>query len=347
MALHNGIAYQYFWPSSPRWGNTVLIVLIGLALFAGLQFSRMILRAREHIPRLDRIARGLQVVALAAFVATPVLNYSQLIAPVTGLILLSVIFMLVMGIASALSGSRPARYYILAWGFFLAGSIVFLLKTFGILPHTFLTQNGWQIGSLLEMILLSMTLSSRMNELQHQNRTDPLTLLGNRRVFDDRLAAEFALASDLHRPLSLLVMDIDNFKNYNDRFGHTQGDEAIKAVANALRRHVRKPFLACRHGGEEFTVTLPGADREAAALLAERLRKSVEEALEGEMAITASIGYASMSLMHFERADQLFDAADSALYAAKQQGRNCVVAFRPQRSSDASESRIDTAARAG
>ncbi len=135
-----------------------------------------------------------------------------------------------------LLGSRPARFYVIAWSSFLCGSVIFLLKTFGVLPHTFFTQNGWQIGSLLEMILLSMTLSTRMNELQHQSWTDPLTLLGNRRLFDDKLPQEFAMAREEHKQLSLLVLDIDHFKGYNDRHGHARGDQAIKAVASALRK---------------------------------------------------------------------------------------------------------------
>lgn len=345
MLVHNGLAYQYLWPNSPRWGNTGLIVLLNVALFAALQFSRMILRAREHIPRLDHIACGLQVLAVVGVLATPVLSYSQLIAPVTGLILVAVIFMLTMGIASALAGSRPARYYVLAWGSFLAGSIVFLLKTFGVLPHTFFTQNGWQIGSLAEMILLSLTLSSRMSELQQQSRTDPLTLLGNRRLFNDRLATDFSLARHLRRPLSLLVMDIDHFKDYNDRFGHTQGDEAIRVVAETLRNQLRKPSTACRYGGEEFTVILPSTDRGTAATVAERLRTSIERALRGDSAVTVSIGCASLSQADFESAEQFFDAADSALYAAKQQGRNCVVVFQEFQKEQEEELGVDALAK--
>jgi diguanylate cyclase (GGDEF)-like protein len=334
MLVNNGVAFQFLWPNSPQWANTSLVVLLNLAGFAALQFSRVILRAQDYTPRLDRAAQGLQLIFVLSLLVTPLLAYAQIIVPLTMLIMASVIFMLVLGTVSMLAGSRPARFYLLAWGSFLAGSIVFLLKTFGVLPHTFFTQNGWQIGALLEMILLSMTLSSRMNELKHESRTDSLTLLGNRRLFDDQLPSEFAQARQLHRPLSLLMLDIDHFKAYNDRHGHAQGDEAIKVVANALRRFARKPFLACRYGGEEFTVILPGMDEAAAANLAERLRATVEEALSGDLAITISVGYAALSQMRCETADQLFEAADFALYSAKQQGRNRVVAFRGRREED-------------
>jgi len=333
MLVNNGLAFQFLWPESPRWGNTSLIVLLNLAVIAALQFSRVILRAKDYTPRLDRAAEILQLVFIVSLVVMPLMDYASVIVPLTGLIMTAVIFMLVLGTTSALSGSRPARFYLLAWGSFLAGSIVFLLKTFGVLPHTFLTQNGWQIGSLIEMILLSMTLSSRMNELKNQSRTDSLTLLGNRRLFDDKLPTEFALSRHLHRPLSLLVLDIDHFKAYNDRHGHAQGDEAIKVVANALRKHSRKPMTACRYGGEEFTVILPGMDHEAAGQLAERVRATVQESMCGDLAITISVGYASTSMSHmrFESEDELFEAADFALYSAKQQGRNRVVAFTGRR----------------
>ncbi|MBM0103667.1 GGDEF domain-containing protein [Steroidobacter sp. S1-65] len=327
MLIHNGLAYQYLWPESPRWGNTSLIALIMIALFAGLQFSRMILRAREVIPRLDLGARVVQGVAVVLLLASPFVRYSAIIAPIALLVLMGVIYMLTLGISAMALGSRPARFYVIAWSSFLCGSVVFLLKTFGMLPHTFLTQNGWQIGSLLEMILLSMTLSTRMNELQHQSRTDPLTLLGNRRLFDDRLPEEFLQAREQQRPLSLLVLDIDHFKSYNDRHGHARGDEAIKAVGHALRKFARKPLLGCRYGGEEFTVILPGVDCQTAALMSERLRRTIEETLHGDLAITISIGYACLDRGQFESADKFFEAADSALYTAKQRGRNCVVAF--------------------
>jgi len=334
MTVNTGFAFQYFWPESPGWANTSLLMLLGLALITALQFSLTILRAHDYAPRMERVARGLQGLALLAILLTPFMQYATLVRPLALLILVAVIFMIALGIVSLLSGSRPARYYVVAWGAFLMGSVVFLLKNFGAVPHTFLSQHSWQVGALVEMILLSMTLSSRMNELKHQSRTDPLTLLGNRRLFDDRLPQEFARARQMHQPLSLLMMDIDNFKAYNDRHGHSLGDAAIKMVGAALRRHARKPVLACRYGGDEFCVILPGTGAEAAASVAERLRVSVETSRGMAPPITLSVGYCALSDGDFATPGKFFDAADAALYAAKQAGRNRVAGFHGRRVDD-------------
>jgi diguanylate cyclase (GGDEF)-like protein len=334
MLVNTGLAFQYLWPHSPRWANTSLLVLLSVSLITALQFSTTILRARDYTPRLNRIARVLQALAVCAIVLSPLLKYSVLVQPITFLIMLSVIFMITLGIVSLLAGSRPALPYVVAWGAFLAGSMVFLLKNFGVLPHTFFTQHSWQVGSLLEMILLSMTLSSRMSELQLQSRTDALTLLGNRRLFNDKLSEEFARAHPQNHPLALLVLDIDKFKHYNDMHGHAQGDEAVKAVAHALRKHARKPYVACRYGGDEFCAILPGTSEASAAVLAERLRAAVQSSLTGEHTVTVSIGYACLGGARFENANQLFEAADAALYSAKEQGRNTIAAFHGRRAGD-------------
>ena len=142
------------------------------------------------------------------------------------------------------------------------------------------------------------------------------------------LPVEFARAREEDMPLSLLVLDIDQFKLYNDLHGHAQGDEAVKAVAQALRKHARKPYVSCRYGGDEFCAILPGTNEASAAVLAERLRSAVQSSMTGEHTVTVSIGYACQSHGRFESADQLFEAADAALYSAKQQGRNCIAEFR-------------------
>jgi diguanylate cyclase (GGDEF)-like protein len=334
MTVNTGFAFQYFWPDSPRWANTALIFLLNAAIIAALQFSLTILRSRDYTPRLFIMARVLQGMALVAIALIPVFSYAVLVRPVTFLILVSVCFMIALGVISLLLGSRPARFYVIAWGAFLCGSVIFLFKNYGLVPHTFMSQHSWQVGALFEMILLSMTLSSRMSELQHQSRTDPLTLLGNRRQFDVNLPTEFARASEDGHPLSLLVIDIDQFKLYNDLHGHAQGDEAVKVVAQALRKHARKPYIACRYGGDEFCAILPATSEASAAVLAERLRAAVQHTLSGEETVTVSIGYACQSHGRFESAVQLFEAADAALYSAKEQGRNTIAGFQGRRSND-------------
>jgi diguanylate cyclase (GGDEF)-like protein len=334
MLVNTGFAFQYFWPDSPRWANASLIVLLNVAIITALQFSLTILRARDYTPRLFIVARALQVLALAAIALVPLFSYATVVRPVTALIMVSVCFMIALGVISLLLGSRPARFYVMAWGAFLCFSVVFLLKNYGVVPHTFFSQHSWQVGALLEMILLSMTLSGRMSELQHQSRTDPLTLLGNRRQFDVTLSAEFERAGRNGQPLSLLVIDIDQFKLYNDLHGHAQGDEAVKVVAQALRKHARKPYIACRYGGDEFCAILPGTSEASAGVLAERLRAAVQHTLTGEETVTVSIGYACHSSGRFENAVKLFEAADAALYSAKEQGRNSIAAFQGRRSDD-------------
>jgi diguanylate cyclase (GGDEF)-like protein len=124
-------------------------------------------------------------------------------------------------------------------------------------------------------------------------------------------------------------LDIDHFKRFNDEHGHQAGDRALQTVARLLQCEVRKPFIACRDGGEEFAVIMPNSSVEDARVLAERLRRELARLVEGEalLALTLSIGLASLADGPFERPEQLFAAADQALYAAKHGGRDQVACY--------------------
>ncbi|APO74365.1 response regulator PleD [Rhizobium etli 8C-3] len=161
--------------------------------------------------------------------------------------------------------------------------------------------------------------------------TDPLTGLNNRRYLDNHLKVLFNRSMARGRPLSVLITDIDRFKQVNDTHGHDAGDEVLKEFANRIRSTVRGADLACRYGGEEFVVVMPDTSPEVAAAVAERLRASVESIPFGlksagqELKVTASFGISSR-LSSVITPDQLMKQADLALYEAKNTGRNRVVA---------------------
>ena len=161
-------------------------------------------------------------------------------------------------------------------------------------------------------------------ELETLALRDGLTGLSNRRAFGQRLALEMGRAVRYGLPLSLLLLDVDHFKEYNDTFGHVAGDEVLKALSQVLHIQGRETDFFARYGGEEFVIILPHTDSEGALTLAERLRQAVAEAPWPARPVTASVGAATL-LPSMEAEDDLVSAADRALYAAKAAGRNRVV----------------------
>lgn len=168
--------------------------------------------------------------------------------------------------------------------------------------------------------------------------TDGMTGLPNHRAFQERLRQELDLVDRSKGSLSLMLLDVDRFKQYNDCFGHPAGDEALRIVARLLRENLHDGDFPARYGGEEFAVILPGSDMNAAATMAERVRSVVEGHLFHHRRITLSIGLAAFT--RGEGAETLIKHADAALYVAKHEGRNCVRLIEPSASRASSSSDI-------
>jgi diguanylate cyclase (GGDEF)-like protein len=166
--------------------------------------------------------------------------------------------------------------------------------------------------------LANMVLSELAN-------TDQLTGLNNRRAFEGHLRMKFEHARANGSPLSLLMIDIDNFKVRNDTWGHASGDEVLRTLGALLSAAVRTPDVTARYGGEEFATLLPGSSLPQAVVVAERIRRSIMKQNWEDAGVTLSIGVATLT-NSMAGADDLVGTADQALYGAKRLGKNRVQA---------------------
>ncbi|WP_163014833.1 GGDEF domain-containing protein [Pseudomonas viridiflava] len=177
---------------------------------------------------------------------------------------------------------------------------------------------------------LQTQLESTQVILQKMAAEDSLTGLLNRRSLDELLPVELERAQKSRTRISLLMLDIDHFKSYNDLYGHPAGDACIKAVAGTLQAAVRRPQdLAVRYGGEEFTALLPNTDREGAMRIAQEIRTQleslhIEHAGNATGAVTVSIGAMTVDNAAGMTPQAMLKSADNALYEAKHLGRNQV-----------------------
>ena len=178
----------------------------------------------------------------------------------------------------------------------------------------------WSVGSLLDRLEGERQVARGLREDAH---TDPLTGLGNRRAFQEAMDGLMRQRREGDRDFSLLMIDIDHFKHYNDSHGHPAGDEVLRLVGLALKAALRPGDVAARHGGEEFAVLLPGIGGALAVKVAERIRRDLEHTGWPHEPVTVSIGAAQAA--QDETPEHLVARADAALYRAKREGRNRVV----------------------
>jgi diguanylate cyclase (GGDEF)-like protein len=192
-------------------------------------------------------------------------------------------------------------------------------------------------GAMLRIKTLQDQLRRTQQKLAEQAITDELTGLKNRRAFDERLQEEFRRAQRYTDPVSLIMLDLDHFKNVNDRYGHQLGDEVLRGAAEQIRGSTRDPDICARYGGEEFAVILPKTHLSGALSVAERIWKQLgarEYAAPGPggtpFHVTASLGLAFYPSKDIATPELLLRYADEALYQAKRAGRNTICLYQAQ-----------------
>jgi diguanylate cyclase (GGDEF)-like protein len=186
-----------------------------------------------------------------------------------------------------------------------------------------------QQAALRDRIRAEKELQEANKTLELLAHTDGLTQIANRRYFDDYLLKEWQRLAREQLPLSLILLDIDHFKAYNDYYGHQAGDQCLISIAQAIKRTIKRPAdLVARYGGEEFVIVLPMTNREGAIIVAQQIQQSIHDLAifhqksEVSNIVTISMGISSTIPDYKAQPDVLIAQADKLLYTAKQQGRN-------------------------
>ena len=191
-----------------------------------------------------------------------------------------------------------------------------------------------QIGSFILKYISSGNAEALFHEtIYNMTITDGLTEVANRRKLEEFLERELAGATRHQRPLSVAVIDADHFKSVNDNYGHIAGDFVLRKIAHVIQDVIRKDELLARYGGEEFVIVMPESTMEQSAMLAEKVRKLIEETKftfeDHVIPVTVSVGVAS-HYPQLQDVDAFIQAADEALYRAKDTGRNKVCCHEPK-----------------
>ena len=315
----NGLGFEYLWPASPWMADHMVPISICLALVAMLQFSRTFLELPRRWPPGNVLLLGLMAFFVLFGIASIWLPLRVSTPVASRAVLLGVVGIVIATVVVLRRGYAPARLLLLAWSMFLMGTAAFTLLAFGVLPKNFATEYGVQIGSALEMLLLSIALGHRYAALRNENqritaeanqklerkvaqrtqevrstllqleeaharlrdssRRDGLTGLYNRTWFHEAFRDLARQARDDGAPLAVLMIDLDHFKSINDRHGHLAGDDCLRWAARRIGRTLRPHDALLARFGGEEFIAAVPG-RDAAE--AARIAESIRHALGDE-----------------------------------------------------------------
>ncbi|WP_097460843.1 sensor domain-containing diguanylate cyclase [Mangrovitalea sediminis] len=332
---YTGHGYWWLWPQNPawqQWANPVLMVVYGAC---ALIFAMSFLDTPRHLPRLHRF--------VVASVALPVAveTWAGLWGDrVTGLLLAFTfilyfsLLMVVLGLVSWRAGLTYAKYFLIAALAGVIGASVTAVTVWGLVPYTEWGYRAAEIGTMFEAVLLALALADQFrvsveqkNRAEQLARIDPLTGLNNRRGFNELATSVWNAGIRNQRHISVIMLDLDHFKQLNDTYGHSAGDRMLKLISEELRHTARAGDILARWGGEEFVLFLPETALKDAIYVANRLRTNIKSKSLVDnghtLTLTASFGVSHRQFGNVDL-ETLIQAADRQLYVAKQTGRNRV-----------------------
>ncbi|MFA7083883.1 MAG: diguanylate cyclase [Arcobacteraceae bacterium] len=315
----------------------IMLAPIFLALFIQTIFKTKRKYKLEHL-----LLNSISAVALANFIYG-LINFNSALEILSLSLSYALIIFMWIAISIYRKGDKLIKIFLFAHTFYLIFSVYALLYYRGLVNSTYIASHGTSIGLVIEALLLSYLVSykfKRMEQEREEDRfkqielkllasTDPLTKLYNRRYLTEVSEQMLLLSKREKKELSVLILDIDKFKNVNDTYGHQFGDEVLVVLSHNLVEHQRESDLICRYGGEEFVVLLPNTSLENATKIAEKIRKEVESLriplpLGEKFRFTISLGVSAIDVENEDNIESALKRADKALYKAKETGRNKV-----------------------
>lgn len=321
------------------------VAFINLTLITAIAFSRSYLEIKDNLKKWDKALKMIMLLPLSG-IALYLISFKTVAGIVSyGMTALVLLVLLWIGTACTRKGSKYAPVHMISAVVLTIGFIGHILSVFGYIDLRISDINIVQLSTGIVAILLSFApidkiillheknLESRHIEesLTRLSLTDELSKLYNRRFFNEKINNEVSSAHKNGKPLTLLLLDIDHFKRFNDTYGHQEGDKVISRIGKIILENIRHSDYACRYGGEEFAVILTETGKYTAEqYVAKRLHESLKNRVfivtrDSKIFVTISIGIAQLQLD--ESAHSLIEHADEALYKAKALGRNRTIIY--------------------
>jgi two-component system, sensor histidine kinase LadS len=340
--IETGAAWTVLWPHfglRDDWPAYVAWVVYFALIVA---FTREFLELPRVAPIADRVMLGalaLLTVESAVYVLVPDFLVAHGLFDITDPVMTAVMLstMLAAGILAWRAGVSAAPYYVLAFAGSAIGFVISDAGTYDLYPSSVTTAYIFtSIGVAWESMFLALARGQRVRDIERRSAkyeeyayVDPLTEIPNRRGFDEAIEREWRRTKRVPGPISVIIFDIDHFKEYNDRFGHPAGDQRLIGVAQTIAEAARRTGdLAARYGGEEFAMLLPGTPLDGAVAIAESVRMAVRQDPGVEFRLTISAGCATAhpfsDTLDSTSPLTLLKDADAALYIAKATGRDRV-----------------------
>ncbi|MCG7932533.1 MAG: diguanylate cyclase [Candidatus Thiodiazotropha lotti] len=360
-----GLGFQFIWPGFPLWQDMAPSFFVGVVVITAMIFSSKLLDIAQYSRTFYHLFWLTAVLAaIGIFLSlTGYTGFAKRVSSFSGLVLVPIVML--AAVIAYRGGNLAARYFLIAWGVFLIFVFISGLYYWGVLPHNFVTAYALQLGSVFEVTMLGMALAERVaslnrekeqadqqargyltllnekleslvrertSELEASNQRleelathDSLTLLLNHHAVLRALEGVINASERHGQSFCIAIVDVDNFKQINDQFGHQVGDEVLVAIANTLSSSLRTYDIAGRYGGEEFLLILPQTSTDDASDLIDRLRLSVSDLVlnnTGGERITVSAGMMAYEHGVSMDVEALFRCADDALYLAKDRGKD-------------------------